>query len=119
MAYYKKGRTTPCLRSALRSPALGLYSQCLCRKVALQIGVGAQRVELSLGQAIEFNCRFYIGARCACPTLVVKTENIYMVHVYSVYTFCPIFVRNTIFPHCTLVDEATVAQETRLARQKG
>ena len=47
----KRGGPLLCLRSALRSPALGLYSQCLCRKVALQIGVGAQRVELSLGQA--------------------------------------------------------------------
>ena len=28
MAYYRKGRTTPCVRLALRSRALVLYPQC-------------------------------------------------------------------------------------------
>ena len=27
VVHYKKGRTTPCLRLALRSPALGLYGR--------------------------------------------------------------------------------------------
>ena len=34
--------------------------------------IGASMSKLN---AIEFNCRFFIGAHCACPTLVVKTEN--------------------------------------------
>ena len=71
-----------------------------------------------------------IGARCARPTLVVKTRiclslYIYMyIHmfgtcVFRIYIHPVPFVRDAIFPHCMLVHVATVAQETRLAGQEG
>ena len=44
---------------------------------------------------------------------------IYMVRAYSVYIHPAPFVRDAIFPHCMLVHVTTVAQEKRLAGQKG
>ena len=44
---------------------------------------------------------------------------IYMVRTYSVYIHPAPFVRDAIFPHCMLVNVTTVAQEKRLAGQKG
>ena len=63
-------------------------------------------------------------------TLVVKTENclyiclfiyiyIYGTCVFRIYIHPAPFVRDAIFPHCMLVHVTTVAQETRLAGQKG
>ena len=73
-----------------------------------------------------------IGARCARPTLVDKTKICLYIYIY-IYIFIYIygtcvfriyihpapFVRDAIFPHCMLVHEITVAQEKRLAGQKG
>ena len=42
-----------------------------------------------------------------------------MVRTYSVYIHPAPFVRDAIFPHCMLVHVTTVAQEKRLAGQKG
>ena len=44
---------------------------------------------------------------------------IYMVRAYSVYIHPAPFVRDAIFPHCMLVHVTIVAQEKRLAGQKG
>ena len=64
-----------------------------------------------------------IGASAAHSTLVVKTENclyVYMVHAHSVHTFYPVYVQCNISTRTLpLVYEATLAQETRLAEQKG
>ena len=67
---------------------------------------------------------------------MVKTENCLYIYIYIyiyvylyiyIYGMCvfriyihPVpFVHNAIFPHCLLVHVTTVAQETRLAEQKG
>ena len=66
----------------------------------------------------------FIGASAASPTLVVKMENCLFIYIYIWYVRIPyihpaLFVRDAIFPHCILVHVTTVAQETRLAGQKG
>ena len=59
---------------------------------------------------------------------MVKTENclyiylfiyIYGTCVFRIYIHPAPFVRDAIFPHCMLVHVTTVAQEKRLAGQKG
>ena len=69
-----------------------------------------------------------IGASAASPTLVSKTKiclfiylyiYIYGTCVFRIYIHPAPFVRDAIFPHCMLVHLTTVAQETRLAEQKG
>ena len=44
---------------------------------------------------------------------------IYGMCVFRIYIHPAPFVRDAIFPHCMLVHLTTVAQETRLAEQKG
>ena len=44
---------------------------------------------------------------------------IYGMCVFHIYIHPAPFVRDAIFPHCMLVHVTTVAQETRLAGQKG
>ena len=44
---------------------------------------------------------------------------IYGTCVFRIYIHPAPFVRDAIFPHCMLVHQTTVAQETRLAEQKG
>ena len=44
---------------------------------------------------------------------------IYGTCVFRIYIHPAPFVRDAIFPHCMLVHVTTVAQETRLAGQKG
>ena len=44
---------------------------------------------------------------------------IYGTCVFRIYVHPAPFVRDAIFPHCMLVHVTTVAQETRLAGQKG
>ena len=81
-----------------------------------------------------------IGASAASPTLVDKTKiclfiylyiylfiylyiyiyiYIYGTCVFRIYIHPAPFVRDAIFPHCMLVHVTTVAQEKRLAGQKG
>ena len=69
-----------------------------------------------------------IGASAASPTLVDKTKICLFIYLY-IYIYCTCvfriyihpapFVRDAIFPHCMLVHVTTVAQEKRLAGQKG
>ena len=77
---------------------------------------------------MRHDVRHIIGASAASPTLVVKTENclyiylfiyIYGTCVFRIYIHPAPFVRDAIFPHCMLVHVTTVAQEKRLAGQKG
>ena len=44
---------------------------------------------------------------------------IYVSYVRIPYIHSALFVHNAIFPHCMLVHVTTVAQDTRLAGQKG
>ena len=95
--------------------------------------IKATRKKQSGNGASQFFFKFVLalfGARCARPTLVAKSENclyIYMfIYIYVWYVRIPYiyihsapFVRDAIFPHCMLVDVTTVAQEKRLAGQKG
>ena len=75
-----------------------------------------------------------IGASAASPTLVDKTKiclyiyiyifiylyiYIYGTCVFRIYIHPAPFVRDAIFPHCMLVHVTIVAQEKRLAGQKG
>ena len=57
------------------------------------------------------------GARsfAQCVSLVY----IYGTCVFRIYVHPAPFVRDAIFPHCMLVHVTTVAQDTRLAGQKG
>ena len=97
---------------------------------------------------IQFQCHWndyrIIGASAASPTLVDKTKiclyiwgersephtcgvngklsvyiYIYGTCIFRIYVHPAPFVCDAIFPHCMLVHVTTVAQETRLAGQKG
>ena len=66
---------------------------------------------------------YVIGASAMSPTLVKTESCLYMFVWYMripyIYIHPAPFVRDAIFPHCMLVHVTTVAQETRLAGQKG
>ena len=52
------------------------------------------------------------------PRIMVQIY-IYGTRVFRIYIHPAPFVRDAIFPHCMLVHVTTVAQEKRLAGQKG
>ena len=60
-----------------------------------------------------------VGVSAASPTLVKKENCVYIHYGMCVFRIHIRFVGDATFPHCTLVDVATLAQETRLAGQKG
>ena len=69
---------------------------------------------------------FYWGERSEPHTCGVNGKlsvylyiYIYGTCVFRIYVHPASFVRDAIFPHCMLVHVTTVAQETRLAGQKG
>ena len=79
---------------------------------------------LSEPHTSESNSAIFIGASAASPTLVVKTENCLYIYIYIYiwyvripYMHSALFVRDAIFPHCTLNHCLLKRQDYRKAEQ--